>query len=509
MPVVSTPLPEVDQNITRPVVLDVVRQIKDITGIPEDTPVNYIAQGEARSQYGSTAASQDDTTRLAGGRMVTIEVEERYEEGYFATNAGHRPEQLPDFHDSRLGIVIKPIYAYCDFDIVFTYKTPSRNEALRWRDDAQFKASQMRDVILHELTYHYLLPNPFWTLLKHLYDLRETQGGYNQTFDEYVMNHLTTRATQVTTLDGTIQRTAIRETQMRVQGMFDFQAQPEKQEKNDKGNWEVHFTYHFGFSKPIASSMRYPIVVHNQLIDEKFIPTLAIDHERSQARMALSTNALHYFEAGQMQLRAAGENPLRYQPTCDEWVPDTIAPHTTPHLSLLAGLTPTSAGVIMNLNELGDYALVQEVLDFIRLIEYPWVNKPYASLIQLSVYKDTHLLKSTRFEVDAALNVRLLEPLNIRSTYRVVVGFSNDITHVHPNAIRRLVAYPLALQKLLRMCRPNRGQIRRLLPYFDLEHLFMDLPESGFSRQDILDSIVSMKTVQTHYVEARRNAPTL
>lgn len=505
MPVVSAPLPEVDQNITRPAILDIVRQIKDLTGIPADVSVNFIAQGEARTQYGSTVESQDDTTRIASGKMVTIEVEEQYDEGFFATNAGHRPEQLPDFCDNRLGIFIKPIYATCNYEINFTYKTPSRNEALRWRDDAHFNASQMRDVNMHELTYHYLLPDPFWTLLRHLYDMREAQAGYGQTFDEYVMDHLTTRATQLTSQNGEKQRTAIRETQMRVQGFFDFQAEPQKQEKNtEKGNWEVHFTYRFSFSKPIKSAMHYPVVVHNQLIDEKFIPTLVIDHERVQARMGLSTNALHYFEAPQMQQRLVGEKLLRYSPSCDEWTPDTTPPNTSAHLSLLVGADTAAAGVLLSLDDIGEYTLSEDVLAFIKATEYQWVNKLHASLIQVSVYKDTHLVRYDRFSVTSDLKVTLHEPLNLRSTYRVLISFCNDITKVHPRAIRRLLPYPNALQKLVRATGPSRGQLRRLLPEVDIEQYFMDLPDGGYSRQEITNSIVSMKTVQLGYAEAVR-----
>lgn len=504
MPVVSAPLPEVDQNITRPVVLDIVRQIKEIAGIPEEIQVNYIAQGEARSQYGSTAGSQDETTKLSSAPMITIEVDETYDEGGFTAIAGHRPEQLPDFVDNRLGIFIKPIYAVCNVNVTFTYKTPSRTEALRWRNDAHFNISQMQDVILHELTYHYLLPNPFWALLKHIYDLRETQGGYGQTFEEYVMDGLTTRATQVTSLNGDVQRTAIRETQGRVQGMFDFQAQPEKQEKNtDKGAWEIHFTYQFSFSKPIKSSMRYPIAVHNQLIDEKFIPVFAIDHEKQQARMALSTNALHFFEATQMQQRLTGPKQLRMAPTFDDWEPEVWPANVEPQLCLMAGASTDKLGVILNLNDIGDYTIDQDILDFIKGVEYQWVNKPFTSLIQVCVYKDGHLIAFNRFAVESDLKVRLAELINIRSSYRVLVSFCNDISKVDPRAIKRLKAYPKAYDKLIRQVCKNRGELRRLLPLLDIEQDFLDLPDVGYDRQEILDSIISRKTVMLGYVQSQ------
>lgn len=505
MPIVSIPLLDVDQTITRPSILDVVRQVKDITGIPQDTPVVYLGQGESRAQLGSTAGSDAPKVQLGSQRMVTIEVDERFDEGFFATNAGHRPEQHPDFIDRNLGVIVKPIYAVSEFDVNFIYRTPSRSEAMRWRADAQFRASQMRDVNMHELTYHYMLPNACISLLKHIHDLREKQAPYGDTFEDYVQERLTTRSTEIVNLVGDHPRITIRETQMRVQGVFDFQAQPERQDKNsDAGGWEVRFVYKFSFSKPVASSVRYPIIVHNQLIDEKFIPAIPVDHERMQSRMALSTNALHYFEAHVQQQRIAGEKTLKFHPPEDEWQPQTLAPNTRQYLSLLLAIDPAQPDVLANLADLGDYTIDPEILAFIAAGEHFYLNKLHSSLMQVSLYRNEQLVRHDRYSIGADLNVRLLEPANLRCTYRLVISFCSDITMVDYRAVRRTLPYPNVMQKLVRMARANRGQIRRLLPYLDIEHLFMDLPNTGFSRQQIIDSIVSMKTVMNSYVEASR-----
>lgn len=505
MPIVSIPLLDVDQTITRPAVLDVVRQVKDITGIPQATPVVYIGQGESRHQFGSTAGSQEDTTKINSTQMVTIEVDERYDEGFFTANAGHRPEQHPDFIDPHLGVIVKPIYAVSEFDVNFVYRTPSRSEAIRWRNDAQFKASQMRDVNMHELTYYYLIPNACINLLQHIHELREKQAPYGDTFEEYVRERMTTRSTDAVDMTGTHMRLVIRETQMRVQGVFDFQAQPEKQEKNaDNGGWEVRFTYKFSFSKPVASSVQYPIIVHNQLIDDKFIPQTPVDHERIQARAALSTNALHYFEAHRMQASIVGEKTLKFFPAIDEWQPRQLAPDTRPYLSVLLEIDPANDRFLVNLADLGDYIIDPEILDFIRAGEHFFLNKLHSSLMQVSLYRNEQLVRHDRFSIGADLNATLLEPSDLRCTYRLILSFCSDITKVDYRAVRRTKPYPNVMQKLVRMARANRGQIRRLLPYLDIEHLFMDLPNTGFSRQEIIDSIVSMKTVMNYHAEASR-----
>lgn len=505
MPIVSIPFLDVDQTITRPSILDVVRQVKDITGIPQDTPVVYLGQGESRAQLGSTVGSQSDTTQMASQRMVTIEVDERFDEGFFATNAGNRPEQHPDFIDPALGVIVKPIYSVSEFDVNFIYRTPSRSEAMRWRADAQFRASQMRDVNLHSLTYHYLIPTQCIALLKHIHELREKQAPYGDTFEEYVNERITTRATDLVNLAGEKVRLGIRETQMRVQGVFDFQAMPERQEKNaDAGSWEVRFVYKFSFSKPVAASVQYPVIVHNQLIDEKFIPETPVDHEAMMSRASLSTNALNYFEAHRMQAHVAGEKTLRFYPAADQWQPRVVPPDTRQYLSLLLSIDPTNDRLLVNLAELGEYAIDTEILAFIAAGEHFYLNKLHSSLMQVSLYRNEHMVRHDRFSIGADLNVTLLEPSDLRCTYRLLISFCSDITKVDYRAVRRATPYPNVLQKLVRITRANRGQIRRLLPYLDIEHLFMDLPNTGYNRQQIIDSIVSMKTVMNSYAEASR-----
>lgn len=505
MPIVSIPLLDVDQSITRPAVLDIVRQVKDITGIPQQAPVVYLGQGESRHQFGSTAGSKDDITQLASQRMVTVEVEERYDEGFFTANAGHRPEQHPDFIDQNLGVVVKPIYAVSEFDVNFIYRTPSRSEAIRWRNDAQFKASQMRDVNMHELTYHYLIPTACITLLQHIHTLREKQAPYGDTFEEYINERITTRSTEAVDMTGKHMRLTIRETQMRVQGVFDFQAQPEKQEKNSEaGSWEVRFVYKFSFSKPVASSVQYPIIVHNQLIDEKFIPVTPVDHERVQAKMALSTNALHYFEAQSLQARVAGEKTLKFYPPEDEWQPLALPPNTRQYLSVLLEIDPANPLYLTNLTELGDYTIDPEIIAFLKAGEHFYLNKLHSSIMQVSLYRNEQLVRHDRFKINADLDVVLLEPSDLRCTYRLMLSFCSDITKVDYRAVRRIKPYPSVLQKLVRITRTNRGQLRKLLPYLDIEHLFMDLPNTGASRQEVIDSIVSMKTVMNSYTEATR-----
>lgn len=44
MPIYNTPLPEVDQLVSIPVINAIMEQIKQITNIPQDTNVTFVGQ---------------------------------------------------------------------------------------------------------------------------------------------------------------------------------------------------------------------------------------------------------------------------------------------------------------------------------------------------------------------------------------------------------------------------------------------------------------------------------
>ena len=111
MPKLYLPVPEVDKAIVRPALIEIVRQVKDITGLPEDARVMYLGETNSSPQAGSTVDTDImDNTTITGSKLITIEVNEAYNENYLGTVALARPEQVLIFNDPFIGVNMKPIY---------------------------------------------------------------------------------------------------------------------------------------------------------------------------------------------------------------------------------------------------------------------------------------------------------------------------------------------------------------------------------------------------------------
>jgi hypothetical protein len=198
----------------------------------------------------------------------------------------------------------------------------------------------------------------FIVLLRKLHSMREAVDGYGENFETYFNNFITTRATEGTTLTGNKVETLIAESQFRVQGMFNFTEAPEKEQMGGETNmWMSEFSYKVTIDVPTQIHMQYPIMVHNQILEEKYIPLPAPDDDKHDKAFSRSLKAIHRFEAPAITDRSRPFPKLVLIPEYDDWWPDNAPPTMYPLISALCELLPDNRKLLLNLRELGDYAL--------------------------------------------------------------------------------------------------------------------------------------------------------
>lgn len=503
MLIANTPIPEVEQMVSRPVIVAVIEQIKDITNIPSDTIITYVGQNNSRIPFTTSTNPNEAPVVLGSDRMITVEVDEEPDEAMFATTPGNRIDNTPDFLDRALGVTLKPIYTGMNMVTTVTFRTPSRTEAVRWRNDARYKASQMRSVNLHVVEYAYQLPKAAIVLLKHIWELREKQFGFGQSFEDYMSEHFTTRATVATTIVGTQSEYLIREAQDRVQGTFDFTYNPRKQEKTDGDVWEVSFTYTFSYQKPTEYSMIYPLLVHQQPIKYEYIPMLPMDPYEAKSRRSLSVTAFHFFEAPVVLERLTGRVPIHYSPQQDLWTPDQPPASRRIVASFMVYVKPElKRQKLLNLNQLGNYYINPDVLEWMVKSEYKYLTIPSTSPVTISLYRNECLAFPKDLEVDNEGNVWLIGEADCRKRYRVTISVATTLTSCSPASIKRCALFPKAMCKIIKLTRTTTGTLYSLLAYVNLLKFADCASEGGVSLQKAIDSIVTRKTVMIAGVEA-------
>ena len=504
MPKLYLPVPEIEKSITRPVVLDIIRQVKEITGISKDTEEVFLGAARSTLQAGSTVGSDIlNNTDISASKRLYIEVSEAYNENNLGTVAIAQTEQIPIFIDHKLGIVLKPIYTSRTFEINVRFRNNSKTEAKAWRDNIYMHVNHLRDVNLHKATYHYSIPKAFMVLLQELHRLRENVEGYGESFDTFFFSNITKRITEATTLVGDKTEFLIPEQQIRIQGMFSFSDAPEKEQASgDTNMWYSEFTYRLTFDVPTGVHMSYPIMVHNQLMDEKYIPKGAEDDEKHNQAFAHSLKALHRFEVPIDTRRAQGYPDMLSIPEYDDWRADSQPPGMRPILSALCELLPDNKRLLLNLNELGDYAIDDEILEYFRTVEYRYLTLPYKSLFHLSYYRHKFLSTDRQTSVDSDLNFKSSVDLSLRENHRVVFSMVTDILSVDPACLKRMKRYPDVLRKTLKAIRVTPNELIRLSPVVDLTAYVKPITQSDVLKNEAYLKFPILYTVSNAHVTA-------
>jgi hypothetical protein len=444
MPKVMLPTSNLNWSVDRPVITGIVRDIMEITHISSQTPINYFGIDGKASQQNSTMDSGNPVgeNRWPYDERVIIEVQEDYNlETILSTPVG-RPEYRPFFSDAALGVMMRPAYSMSKVAITFKYRTRDKNEATKWRNEMRMRASMMRDINLHEIDYHFTIPKAFLNIVAEIHRLRESQGGYGESLSEYFTGHLTTNCSLISNMSGSVTEWAVKEHQVRVQGYYDFEGAPEKGDREEEhDNWGIGFTYNFTYQKPVACYMDYPLVVHNQLLDQKYRPDekdYKLDDQ--QLSYSLSGLAYAYFESDNRILRSKSYEGVNI-PVFDEFVPSSVLPSTVKVFTALAAVTPSDLRNLFNLSDLGDFNLDPVILNFLKT-EYMHLGKDFKSIFSLSLYSGHELMESGSLSVDANLNVQATFDLDLRKVYHVRMGLVTDFRYLVLDVIRRLQNSP-------------------------------------------------------------------
>lgn len=451
MPVISMTLPEVDQAVARPITLDVIHQVEEITKIRQDTEIFFPGDIQAMHQSGSTIDSADRGPRLGNDRRLYVEVEESINQDYLQNTATSPFEAMPVFRDEKLDIVMSPEYSVTDVTINFKFRTQSKTEAQRWYNDMRLRVSQMRDINIHTLTYHFLLPAPYIELLYEIYQKREAVAGYGQRFEEYVTSYATDRLTVMGDLVNKDTRLAISERQTEVLGKFGFDSTPDKPERDDSlGVWTISFPYTFTYEKPIACAAKYPPFIHNQMLDKRFVTFVddALDMDRVKKYYSSSIRRITGFSAEKQVEQHMSIRPYHRLPSYDDYIMPMRPRGVSAIFTVLCELS-SDLKSLFGLDEIDPLYIDRDIMKFILESEYPYMGRLYTSIFHVGLFRNDHISFADAVSVSNKGYLTSSTPLSLREANRVHFGMVTDLTLLDPKALERLKDYPAAFVKII------------------------------------------------------------
>jgi len=452
MPIINMTLPETVEAVSRPIIYAVLEHLRHVLEI--DPAVQILFPGDLNkiAQAGSTIDSAKRTPQLANDRYLFIEVDAQMDPNALATTAVHQAEHPTVFQDRQLEVMIAPIYVTTDVSLNIRYRTPSRTDALKWQDDLRIRLSQMQDIHVHQAQYHYALPAPYWDIMTCIHGLREAIAGYDQDVIQYIRQHASPRLTLLADVTGHATQLVIAETQSRIQGRYGFDAIPEKPEREDNGTYTATLSYKFSYERPVSAYLRYPIIVHNQLLPPEYVLFTVSNTNANPAvqQYSRSLAALSYFEVTNLWTHQVNTQGFLSIPVYDQIQRPSEVPFTGTVFYALCTIDMTDYRTLVNLAELGDVLIDPDILQFIRESEYPYMHKLYKSILQIQLYRNTTLTHHDTIRCNSALDITAVRPLDPRIPHRIRFSIVTDWSVLDPEALARLRKYPWVLLKILR-----------------------------------------------------------
>lgn len=432
MPNLLIPIPMTYDSVSRRVAKSVIDNVIRICDIDKNTRVEIRGEQQVAAQPGSELGDESVTIRLQQDERVIVTLRETYVDTEVINAEVRHPYAQPIFADPMIGVHIKPIYSNTEMELNFTYRAKSKSEALVWRDDIKVRMADNRQSHLHQVEYHFPVPNFCSKLLSHVYNLREAVAGYGESLGEYLKRYYTKRATVLTNQAGNQDNTllVIAEKQLGVQGWFDFDL-PVEEEKNEQGpSYLIQFNYKFSYNKPVELNVVYPQVVHNQLLSPEFLTTkpkvedpLLLPTYKSDYRFALD----NFDFLARIPQRPIGGQMV---PDYDEWIPASVVPYTTSLITWMIVFEPKDVYLAFNTDDVLAANILPEVLTFMKSHGQRMLRIGQ-SPFHFALYRDDQPISDgilEYVETPRAFEIRTKTPADLRQRYHLRLGFCTELS---------------------------------------------------------------------------------
>lgn len=435
MPQFTYPIPDVYEMITRPTELAVIRQIAAITGTAEDSFIEYGGMNDGIPTWKSLL-NQDNapTGRFGSFNKVQVTAEERIDEDYYLSTAYLNPSDAKTvWQDSAIGITLRPIYEKVKTTLSFKYRTIDLGEARNWMT-AMKRRIQMNwlDQSLQSKYKVAIAP----TLMQFLYEFHRMSQAVEPDgveFMPWLDKRFLQAHTVLTMLDGRYPQVVLKETQLDVVGWFGFTEIPKPQKSSQETAFEVEFTYEFQYERPTEMALKYPLMIHNQLVNRKFRPDHVVYdpvnlHGYATRSVSAYTELLRNMGQFNRYARAG-----RILPFYDDWWPENPVASTTNVVQQLCGVDPNDPTLIIDFNNPGTFTISDTLMAYMTDTRED-LTKRSRSAVHLCLFENDRLYEPSELFVDDSMCLRSRSPLDLKKLYHMRLTLFNDLFYLTSEA---------------------------------------------------------------------------
>jgi len=172
----------------------------------------------------------------------------------------------PIIADSSTGLIAMPIYRFMKIEVKFSYIGQSKVKVQRMVNRLQSFYNAGGYSLSHNLEYSYLLPGSLVNLIGNIARLKEVS------FEDFIKTASNLEFDNAIKRGSDYKVPAFRGVYENIFGYIEENPSELVIEKNSDTSYTMEFSYHLTVKEPYALSIKYPILVNNKRIDDKWLP---------------------------------------------------------------------------------------------------------------------------------------------------------------------------------------------------------------------------------------------
>lgn len=455
MPTFIEEVPELDICVRRPVIAKVVEDLFRQTNIDVNKISIYqMGRTVAIPQIHSTLDESVNKERLSNETRVEIAMDEEI------TNVTIAPILYPDniaiFNDPALQVSLVPTVVPTRTTISVRFVCASRVEAQNWQSAIRRQVSQRQFNPIHTVQFYYPIPLNHMYVLSKIHQMREAQQGYGDSLGEWLKTHFVNRFSVITNSAGKGTQFVIREQQTNIIGYYEFGEEVEKVEKEgEAGSYATEFTYSFFYERPENVVIKFPTVIHNQIVPKEIRDDRQIEEVYPDIYYhSNSGTAFHEFAyTQQTNLPYASFTGLAI-PFFDEWYPKYRQKYYENMFRITCQIAPQDLRWIGNVNDIKPHAIKTYVLHYMKRRPQSMAQRR-EHLFNVTVHRWDDLFASNELIIDKNLKVTTPVDLNLRDMWHLNIDICDDLSVLSDEALEDLCRYPQIIKDWLKIFKPH------------------------------------------------------
>lgn len=393
--------------------------------------------GRSKDKIGNISDANEYSTEF-----MSVEIESTIEDGYGLSLATINPDYYPIYKDNDIGASIKPIHVKMNYQLVINYYSKSIDRVKAAVERLRLAPATSNWELKTDFNYSYIIPGFIMDLLININDLKNTRLATPLSLEEYINKTFDDRVDTLNSDDGDANKMdlVIRETQLGVRGWIMDDLTNIKSEWDDGYNMEkLTLTYKFLFDKPVSLLSKYPILIYNNLLDKRF----RIDStNRDPIRCKLmkpgdsGLDKISRYDVSKY-LTPANDNYHLNIPIEDNFKAELPDPYMVRLVSVLCVVDYNNPTALFNINEVPYIKFKDPIMDYL-LYDYAYLSTRYSGMIYLELLKDGKTDYNNKIIVTPDLTLTTEQPMDIKSTYRVMFNALTFANMLNNDSITRI-----------------------------------------------------------------------